>query len=102
LYAQSESRSNPFQEEIFEPFGRGRKVVVRTARYGSEGTFEAFIPSDEVPSKLAKLNEILSYNAPVYLKDPYGAVLRVYLGAPELSYQPTGHLVANINYIEVD
>ena len=102
LYAQSESRSNPFQEEIFEPFGRARKVVVRTARYGSEGSFEAFIPSDEVPSKLSKLNEILSYNEPVYLKDPFGGVLRVYLGSPELSYQPTGHLIANINYIEVD
>ena len=102
LYAQSENRSNPFQEEIFEPFGRDRKVVVRTSRYGSEGSFEAFIPSDEVSAKLAKLNTILGFNSPVWLKDPYGAVLKVYLGAPEFSYQPVGHLVATINYIEVD
>lgn len=102
LYAQSENRSNPFQEEIFEPFGRSRKVVVRTARYGSEGSFEAFIPSDEVAAKLHKLNQILEFNSPVWLKDPYGAVLKVYLGAPEFSYQPVGHLVATINYIEVD
>jgi hypothetical protein len=102
LYAQSESRSNPFQEEIFEPFGRDRKVVVRTARYGSEGSFEAFIPSDEVSAKLVKLNTILGFNSPVWLKDPYGSVLKVYLGAPEFSYQPVGHLVATINYIEVD
>lgn len=102
LYAQSESRSKPFQEEIFEPFGKNRKVVVRTSRYGTEGTFEAFIPSDEAASKLSKLDDILSYNAPVYLKDPYGAVLRVYIGSPDYSYQPTGHVIVNINYIEVD
>jgi len=101
LYAQSEDRQAPFQEEIFEPFGRDRKVVVRTARYGVEGSFEAFIPSDEVASKMAKIDEIIALNTPVYLKDPFGAVLNVYLGAPSLSYQPTGHLVANISYIEV-
>jgi hypothetical protein len=102
LYAQSENRSNPFQEEVFEPFGRTRKVVVRTARYGTEGSFEAFIPSDEVAEKLEKLNSVLSVNSPVWLKDPYGLVIKVYLGAPELSYQPVGHLVATINYIEVE
>jgi hypothetical protein len=102
LYAQSESRSKPFQEEIFEPFGKNRKVIVRTSRYGTEGTFEAFIPSDEASSKLSKLDDILSYNAPVYLKDPYGSVLRVYIGSPDYSYQPTGHVIVNINYIEVD
>jgi hypothetical protein len=102
LYAQSENRTNPFQEEVFEPFGRTRKVVVRTARYGTEGSFEAFIPADEVASKLEKLTDILSLNVPVWLKDPYGSVLSVYLGAPEYSYQPVGHLVATINYIEVD
>lgn len=101
LYAQGEDRQAPFQEEIFEPFGRDRKVVVRTARYGVEGSFEAFIPSDEVAMKMAKLDEIISLNTPVYVKDPFGAVLNVYLGAPSLSYQPTGHLVANISYIEV-
>jgi hypothetical protein len=101
LYAQGEDRQAPFQEEIFEPFGRERKVVVRTARYGTEGSFEAFIPSDEVADKMSKINEIIDLMTPVYLKDPFGAVLNVYIGAPSLSYQPTGHLVANISYIEV-
>jgi hypothetical protein len=102
LYAQSESRSNPFQEEIFEPFGRDRKVVVRTARYGAEGSFEAFIPADEVSDKVSKLNIALSLNDYVYLKDPFGAVYKVYLGAPEFSYQPGGSMVASINYVEVN
>jgi hypothetical protein len=102
LYAQSEDRQAPFQEEIFEPFGRGKKVVVRSSRYGLEGSFEAFIPADEVNDKLAKLDEIQQdFTGFVYIKDPFGSVIKASLGAPSLSYQPVGHLVANISYIEV-
>jgi hypothetical protein len=102
LYVDSESRTQPYQEETFEPFGRDRKVVVRYAQYGIEGDLSCLIPSDEVSVKVKKLKEISSLTIPVYLKTAFGDVYKVYLGVPSYSYTNGGHVNYAVNYVEVD
>jgi hypothetical protein len=102
LYVDSENRTQPYQEETFEPFGRDRKVIVRYAQYGIEGDFTCLIPSDEVPTKVKKLKDISSLTTPVYLKTAFGDVYKVYLGIPAYSYTNGGHVNYAVSYVEVE
>lgn len=103
LYVDSEDRNQPYQEEIFEPFGRSRKVVVRYKQYGVEGNFNAVIPADEVAAKLPVLKEIAAVvTEPVYIKTPFGDVYKAYLGTPSYSYVGSGNINYSVSYIEVE
>lgn len=102
LYVDSESRTNPYQEEIFEPFGRPRKVVVRYAQFGVEGSLSAYIPNDETSVKMPKIRLLFGLSAPLYLKTPFGDVYKVYFGTPTYEYATAGTVKLAVGYIEVD
>ena len=102
LYVDSESRTNPYQEEVFEPFGRSRKVVVRYAQYGVEGSISAYIPNDEAVDKMAKIKRLFSLSVPLYLKTPFGDVYKVYFGTPTYEYATAGTVKLSVGYIEVE
>jgi hypothetical protein len=103
LYVDSESRTNPYQEEVFEPFGRSRKVIVRYTQYGVEGSFSAYIPDDEAAVKMPKLKALFAItNTPLYIKTPFGDVYKAYLGTPTYEYSTGGTVKLSVSYIEVD
>jgi hypothetical protein len=102
LYVDSESRTNPYQEEIFEPFGRPRKVVVRYAQFGVEGSLSAYIPNDESSVKMPKIKLLFGLSVPLYLKTPFGDVYKVYFGTPTYEYATAGTVKLSVGYIEVD
>jgi hypothetical protein len=102
LYVDSESRTNPYQEEIFEPFGRPRKVVVRYAQFGVEGSLSAYIPNDETSVKMPKIKLLFGLSVPLYLKTPFGDVYKVYFGTPTYEYATAGTVKLSVGYIEVD
>jgi hypothetical protein len=102
LYVNSEDRTNPYQEEVFEPFGRGKKVVVRYGQYGVEGNISAYIPHDETAQKMLKIKELFALAVPLYLKTPFGDVYKVYFGTPSYQYSTAGTVQLSVSYIEVD
>jgi hypothetical protein len=102
LYVDTEARTQPYQEETFEPFGRNRKVIVRYAQYGVEGNISSVIPLDETAVKLSILKKIAELTDPVYLKTPFGDVYKVYLGIPNYSYTSGGNVNYSVTYVEVD
>lgn len=102
LYVDSESRTNPYQEEVFEPFGRSRKVVVRYAQYGVEGSVSAYIPNDEASVKMPKIKRLFALSVPLYLKTPFGDVYKVYFGTPTYEYATAGTVKLSVGYIEVE
>jgi hypothetical protein len=102
LYVDSEDRTNPYQEEIFEPFGRSKKVVVRYGQYGVEGNISAYIPNDEAEVKLSKIKQLFELSVPLYLKTPFGDVYKVYFSTPSYQYATGGTVKISVGYIEVD
>lgn len=102
LLVSDEKHTTPFQEETFEPFGRDRKVVVRSGILGTEGSLNFIIPSDERVANDQKLDSILALITPVYVKSPFGDVFNVYLSEPTRSYKAGGHLEVDISYVEVE
>ena len=104
LYVDSEDRTNPYQEEVFEPFGRGKKVVVRYAQYGVEGNISAYIPNDETAIKMPNIRKLFeeNVNSPIYLKTPFGDVYTVYFGTPSYQYATAGTVKMSVGYIEVE
>jgi hypothetical protein len=104
LYVDSEDRTNPYQEEVFEPFGRGKKVVVRYAQYGVEGNISAYIPNDETVIKMPNIRKLFeeNVNSPIYLKTPFGDVYTVYFGTPSYQYATAGTVKMSVGYIEVE
>ena len=102
LYVDSENRTNPYQEEIFEPFGRDRKVIVRYAQFGVEGSISTYIPNDETSVKMPKIKLLFGLSVPLYLKTPFGDVYRVYFGTPTYEYATAGTVKLSVGYIEVD
>lgn len=102
LYVDSENRTNPYQEEIFEPFGRDRKVIVRYAQFGVEGSISTYIPNDETSVKMPKIKLLFGLSLPLYLKTPFGDVYKVYFGTPTYEYATAGTVKLSVGYIEVD
>ena len=104
LYVDSEDRTKPYQEEVFEPFGRGKKVVVRYAQYGVEGNISAYIPNDETAIKMPNIRKLFeeNVNSPIYLKTPFGDVYTVYFGTPSYQYATAGTVKMSVGYIEVE
>ena len=102
LYVDSENRTNPYQEEIFEPFGRDRKVIVRYAQFGVEGSISTYIPNDETSVKMPKIKLLFGLSVPLYLKTPFGDVYKVYFGTPTYEYATAGTVKLSVGYIEVD
>ena len=102
LYVDSENRTNPYQEEIFEPFGRDRKVIVRYAQFGVEGNISTYIPNDETSVKMPKIKLLFGLSLPLYLKTPFGDVYKVYFGTPTYEYATAGTVKLSVGYIEVD
>lgn len=101
LAVSSETHTAPFQEETFEPFGRSRKVIVRSGRFGNEGEIEFFWLASERSASELILDRILSTREPVYLKSPFGDNFRATLRAPQKTYMNGGHMTARVPFVEV-
>lgn len=102
LIVEDENHESPFQQETFEPFGRTRKVIVRSGILGREGSITFYILAEDRVADIAKLEEILSLNTSVYLKNPFGDTNLVFLNAPKTSYLNGGNVRLQCNYTEVD
>lgn len=102
LYVDDESHSSPFQQEIFEPFGRSRKVIVRSGIWGREGSLSFYILSENRIDYLNRLAGIQALTVPVYLKNPFGDTHLVYLEPATVTYLPGGGARVSVNYTEVE
>lgn len=92
----------PVQQEIFEPLGTSRKVIVRGRVMGAEGTLQVKWSTTERGTALAQIAYIKSNAGPHILKSPFGDVWQVEFSGPNKEYEAGGHLTTTIVWTEVD
>lgn len=93
--------SEPVQQEVFEPLGTRRKVIVRGKVMGAEGTLQGQWVTTERDAALAQVAYIKSNAGPHILKSPFGDVWQVEFSGPNKEYEAGGHVTININWTEV-
>ena len=94
--------SEPVQQEVFEPLGTSRKVIVRGRVMGAEGTLQAVWPNSERETAMAEVAYIKGTQGPHILKSPFGDVWIVEFSGPNKEYAQGGHVTANITWTEVE
>ena len=92
----------PVQQEVFEPLGSGRKVIIRGRVMGAEGTLQGKWVTTERDAALEQIAYIKSNAGPHILKSPFGDVWQVEFSGPNKDYEAGGHFNASINWTEVD
>src|SRR6478735_496516 len=93
--------SEPVQQEVFEPLGTSRKVIIRGRVMGAEGTLQGKWNTTERDDALAQVLYIKSNAGPHILKSPFGDVWQVEFSGPNKEYEAGGHITININWTEV-
>lgn len=91
----------PVQQEVFEPLGTSRKVIVRGRVMGAEGNLQCKWPSSERDTALAQVAYIKSNAGPHILKSPFGDVWYVEFSGPNKDYVAGGHVTVTIVWTEV-
>lgn len=91
----------PVQQEVFEPLGTSRKVVVRGKVLGAEGTLQCKWKDDEVATAKDQVDYIKSNAGPHVLKSPFGDIWEVEFGGPTKDYEGGGHMTVSLTWIEV-
>ena len=91
----------PVQQEIFEPIGTSRKVIIRGRVMGAEGTLQSSWSTTERDVALERVNYIKSIQGPHILKSPFGDVWQVEFSGPNKEYVAGGHVNITINWTEV-
>lgn len=92
----------PVQQEVFEPLGTSRKVIIRGRVMGAEGTLQARWNSADRDTALAQVNYIKSNAGPHILKSPFGDIWNVEFSGPNKEYISGGHFSLTIVWTEVD
>ncbi len=91
----------PVQQEVFEPLGTSRKVIVRGRAMGAEGTMMCKWPSSQRDDALAQVDYIKNNQGPHLLKSPFGDIWGVEFSGPNKEYVSGGHLNVTIVWTEV-
>lgn len=93
--------TEPVQQEVFEPLGTTRKVIVRGKPLGAEGTLEIKWMDSERVTALVQVAYLKSTSGPHLLKSPFGDVWEVEFGGPGKDYQGGGHITVTLTWTEV-
>ncbi len=93
--------AEPVQQEVFEPLGTSRKVIIRGRVMGAEGTLQGKWVTTERDAALEQIAYIKSNAGPHILKSPFGDVWNVEFSGPNKDYEAGGHFNASINWTEV-
>lgn len=91
----------PVQQEVFEPLGTSRKVIVRGRVMGAEGTIQAKWPNSQRVTAVQQVDYIKSSAGPHILKSPFGDVWQVQFSGPSKDYEQGGHLTISLSWTEV-
>lgn len=91
----------PVQQEVFEPLGTSRKVIIRGKVMGAEGTLQAKWDNASRESAVEQVNYVKSNAGPHILKSPFGDVWQVEFSGPNKEYQQGGHFSITIVWTEV-
>jgi len=92
----------PVQQEVFEPLGTNRKVILRGGVMGAEGTLQAKWPTSERTIAKEQIDYVKSNAGPHLLKSPFGDVWQVEFAGPTKDYEQVGHFNATLSWTEVD
>jgi hypothetical protein len=93
--------TDPVQQEVFEPLGTSRKVIVRGRVMGAEGTLQCHWDTSQRDAALAQVDYIKNNAGPHLLKSPFGDVWSVQFSGPSKDYQGGGHLSISLTWTEV-
>lgn len=91
----------PVQQEVFEPLGTSRKVIIRGRVMGAEGTLQCKWSTSQRDTALAQVAYIRENAGPHILKSPFGDVWYVEFSGPSKEYQAGGHFTLTITWTEV-
>ncbi len=93
--------TEPVQQEIFEPLGTSRKVIIRGRAMGAEGTLNLEWDTSERDTALAQIAFMKNNAGPHVLKSPFGDSWEVQFSAPNKDYQMGGHIKISISWTEI-
>lgn len=93
--------TEPVQQEVFEPLGTSRKVIVRGRVMGAEGTLQCSWNTSDRDTAIAQIAYIRENAGPHILKSPFGDVWNVEFSGPAKDYIAGGHVNISITWTEV-
>jgi hypothetical protein len=93
--------SEPVQQEIFEPLGTSRKVIIRGRVMGAEGSLTMQWDTSQRDLALTQVAYMKNNAGPHVLKSPFGDSWLVQFGGPSKEYVAGGHFNATLNWTEV-
>jgi hypothetical protein len=91
----------PVQQEIFEPLGTSRKVIIRGKVMGAEGTIAGKWSTDMRDDAVLQIGYIKSNAGPHILKSPFGDVWQVEFSGTSKDYENGGHITMSMTWTEV-
>lgn len=93
--------TEPVQQEIFEPLGTSRKVIIRGRVMGAEGSLQGKWSTSQRDAAVAQIAYIRGTAGPHILKSPFGDVWNVEFSGPGKEYEQGGHVTISISWTEV-
>jgi hypothetical protein len=93
--------AEPVQQEVFEPLGTNRKVIVRGKTLGAEGSMQCRWKDEERATAIMQVDYIKSNAGPHILKSPFGDIWEVEFSGPTKDYLGGGHMNATLVWTEV-
>jgi hypothetical protein len=93
--------TEPVQQEVFEPLGTSRKVIIRGKVMGAEGTLQAKWPNADRDTAMTQVAYVKSNAGPHILKSPFGDVWYVEFSGPNKDYEQGGHVTVTLTWTEV-
>jgi hypothetical protein len=92
----------PVQQEVFEPLGTSRKVIVRGKALGAEGSLQCRWKDAERETARAQVDYIKNNAGPHILKSPFGDIWFVEFSGPSKDYMGGGHVNVTLVWTEVE
>jgi hypothetical protein len=93
--------AEPVQQEVFEPLGTSRKVIIRGKVMGAEGTLGCKWDASQRQTAIEQIDYIKSNAGPHILKSPFGDIWQVEFNGPTKDYEMGGHITINLTWTEV-
>jgi hypothetical protein len=94
--------AEPVQQEVFEPLGTNRKVIVRGKTLGAEGSMQVRWKDSERVTAVEQVDYIKSNAGPHILKSPFGDIWYVEFSGPTKDYLGGGHMNVTLVWTEVE
>lgn len=91
----------PMQDELFEPLGRNRKVVVMGEQLGSEGTLQVNVSREDAMLVDMVRQAQMHVGEYILLKNTFGEVFRSHIRSIRRRREVAGRQQLTIPYVEV-